>query len=584
MLVFVAAITLVATIPYILANNSIRDRIRAELSAMSGLPVTLQGGISVSVLPTFTARLTDVEIGSPEPLNLPGMHAETIEVELSWLAALGRKVQIKSIRVDNADIRVTKNTSGEWLPATLASPLAPALLQARQAVAANPAEPDFSTLPDWRIGNLSVTKSKVRIVGSDGNVDLIADLNVDASWPGLSMPVRVDGNGIWRGKEMSASALVKSPVKIAAGGNSEVMVKVRSEPVSFEFNGIANLENFFFAEGALTFETPSMRNLLAWLGTEVDPGNALGRLSMSARLTTKDDTLNFDDAVIDLNGNPASGILQLTREGEIPALSGTLAFDTLDIATFLSAFSIGLNSSTARAGMRFLDQLNLDLRLSAKAANAGSVPLTEVAAAVRIKDGNADFDLGDAALYGGRVQANLKISEAARVPDGDMRVRMSDIDPGLLPNPNALPVPNARAQASFGIKGKYVGFLPFIQTGQGEAELSLASGELRNFDIARLRQRLDAAVLFNLPETYRGIVAMKSASVKARIDNGVAVVSEAFFDLAGGQIVFSGAVPFLSRGMALSGAMTDSTDPQSPTRRRFFVGGAWELPFVTPIQ
>ena len=95
---------------------------------------------------------------------------------------------------------------------------------------------------------------------------------------------------------------------------------------------------------------------------------------------------------------------------------------------------------------------------------------------------------------------------------------------------------------------------------------------------------MNAGVLFNLPEIYHGTVAMKSAKIAAKIENGVAVVTDSLFDLTGSQITFSGAVPFLSRGIALSGRMIDTTDPQSPTTRRFFVGGAWELPFVTPIQ
>ena len=42
---------------------------------------------------------------------------------------------------------------------------------------------------------------------------------------------------------------------------------------------------------------------------------------------------------------------------------------------------------------------------------------TEVAAAIRIKDGKAEFDLGDAALAGGRLQGDLKVREAAGLPD-----------------------------------------------------------------------------------------------------------------------------------------------------------------------
>jgi hypothetical protein len=43
----------------------------------------------------------------------------------------------------------------------------------------------------------------------------------------------------------------------------------------------------------------------------------------------------------------------------------------------------------------------------------------------------------------------------------------------------------------------------------------------------------------------------------------------------------SGAMPLFNRGIALGGEMTETA---SSTPRRFFVGGAWEQPFVTPVE
>jgi AsmA protein len=581
----VIAAALTAAIPYLLANDRIKDGIRAELSRMTGLPVLVKGDIAVSVFPVFIAKLANIEIGSEAAGPGSSMKAETLEAELSWLAALGQRVQLQALKIDGADITLTSAANGEWLPAAAASPLAPILLQARQAMAANPAKPDFSFLPDWRIGAITLRNAKLRVTDASGAQNLISALDVRAVWPAAADPLQVTGAGVWRGQEFGLSANFGNPVQMAAGGSGGLKASFNSEKATFEFDGVANLNEVFFANGDVKFETPSMGGLLDWVGAKMDAGASMGKMALSAKLVTKDDKMNFDDAAINFNGNPAKGVFELSQAKDMPSLSGTIAFEQLDLASFLNAFSIGTNPATTRSGVRFLDQINLDLRLSAATANAGAMPLTEVAAAVRIRNGSADFDLGDAALYGGRAQANLTLSEGSGLPDGDLRVRLSGINLAQVPGTGSLPLTYAPADGTLEIKGKYAGLLPFLREADGEASVQLAKGEIRNFDAAAFLERLDAGQIFNLPDVYKGLASLNGASATAKIGDGVAILSSAVLDLNTGKLTLSGALPFFTRGIALSGEITAAAAGDAlPVARRFFVGGSWELPFVTPIK
>ena len=368
---------------------------------------------------------------------------------------------------------------------------------------------------------------------------------------------------------------------MAAGNNSAVTFEAESGAAKLSFDGFANLRNFFFTNGDLKFETPSMGELLAWIGAKVDPGASMGSMGLSAKLTAKDDNLNFNDAVINFNGNPASGVFELRPDGKIPALSGTLAFERLDLASFLAAFSVGVAPGSSRPGVNFLQQINLDLRLSAQSANAGPLPLTEVAAAVRIKDGFAEFDLGDAALAGGRLQGDLKIREAAGLPDGSIRLRFSGIDASRLSGGSGTPEISGPMSGLLTAEGKYPAFLPFMFAARGELALEVSSGSLRNFALAEFRRRLDAGSLFNLPLTYRGTEPLKTAALKARLEDGVALVTEGSLSFGTGDLTFTGALPLLSDGVAVRGQLTDA---EGGAVRRFFAGGSASLPFVTPVN
>ncbi|OWK21955.1 hypothetical protein AJ88_13350 [Mesorhizobium amorphae CCBAU 01583] len=109
-----------------------------------------------------------------------------------------------------------------------------------------------------------------------------------------------------------------------------------------------------------------------------------------------------------LDNNPGMGVLDFSFGESLPVISGTLAFDTLDLRSFLSAFTPLAPTGEAGPGeinTSFADKINLDLRLSAAHATAGPVQLADVAATAQVKNGLAVFDISDASAFGGNIQA-----------------------------------------------------------------------------------------------------------------------------------------------------------------------------------
>ena len=571
---------LAGALPYFLAREGIEDRIRSELSVLSGLPVSLKGNVSITIFPRFGAVAHDVEIGSFDAPASPAMRAKTLEVDLSRLAALKSQLKIAALRIDEAEIRLVRDSSGGWLPASIASPLAPAILAEQSTADASAPSSSAPAKANWNIGSLRMTNSRVRlIIGNEAEEISNADLAL--AWPSTDAPLAASGGGTWRGKPARFSARLQNPIPMAAGNNSAVTLQAESGAATLSFDGFANLQNFFFTNGDLKFETPSMGLLLGWIGAKVDPGASMGSMALSAKLTAKDDHLNFNDALININGNPAAGAFELSPDGRIPALSGSLAFDRLDLASFLSAFTVGIAPGSTKPGVNFLQQINLDLRLSAKVANAGPLPLTGIAAAIRVKDGFAEFDLGDAGFAGGRLQGDLKIKEAPGLPDGSLRLRFSDIAAETLFVTSGSPQIVAPLGGMVEAEGKYAAFVPFLLAARGTLEAQTTQGNVRNFSLADFRARLDNGALFNLPATYRGAEPLKASGLKARIEDGVAIVTDSRLSFAGGDLTLTGALPILSHGLALSGQLVDT---EGGAGRRFFIGGSASLPFVTPVK
>ena len=167
----------------------------------------------------------------------------------------------------------------------------------------------------------------------------------------------------------------------------------------------------------------------------------------------------LEEAVIALDGNPGTGTLDLLLTGDLPVVAGTLAFDAIDLKSFLSAFTPlehAAGSGPGDVDRDFASRLNLDLRLSARQATAGSLTLADVAATARVNDGFAAFDISDASAFGGNVQTGLRFD---RKPEGtqiELRLLASEIDGGAFGAAAGITrlVPVGRGTVSVILKGQ----------------------------------------------------------------------------------------------------------------------------------
>ena len=63
------------------------------------------------------------------------------------------------------------------------------------------------------------------------------------------------------------------------------------------------------------------------------------RSSVSSKVAVSTGRMKLDNTEIVLDNNPGMGVLDFAFTDALPIISGTLAFDTLDLRSFLSAFT-----------------------------------------------------------------------------------------------------------------------------------------------------------------------------------------------------------------------------------------------------
>ncbi len=594
----VFALGFIALIPYVASTQIVRNRIASELSAWSGYRVVLSGIPSIHVWPSFHAELADVSLqewGKPD--EPPVLRSERIAIELSAIAALRGEISFTKVALLRPVLRVSDQDGALPFPVPpRGGRMLRAIETARVVVDGNPAQPDPARMPSDSLGAFEFVDGRVLRVDADGEHEVLSSITGRGSWPALQRPASVSLKAIWRGEGISVDAGVQQPLALLAGGHSRVSVSLASSPLTGSFEGLATSSKGGFLDGVAKLSSPSLRRALEWSRADISPGPVTGNASVSGRLIGDAQRMKLEGAQLSFGGHPGNGLLEFSLAGAIPTLSGTLAFQTLDIRAFLDAF-VQLPDDQGRWNgpieLDFARQLHLDLRLSAARATAGPIDLGQLAATAQINEGLAAFDISDSTAFGGAIQASLRINRSA-TDQAEIRFLASDVDfrafgaaAGLGPS-----LPQAKATISAIVSGPADRWESMLAGSGGSISIKLGPGSVAWFDLDAFRERASTSGFFPLRDVPEGTIAFESAEFRSTVLSGVAKLDAAKVKQARQVIAFTGILPLVGQGIALSGTIlprdpgepveTASTGQGSPLAA-FFVGGSWRAPFISPI-
>lgn len=587
----------VAALPLIASTRIVRDRIAWEMSAWSGFRVTIDGAPRIEVWPKFRAILTDVTLSQWTETDAPPViEAERVEVDLSAMAALRGDVVFSTARLVRPTIRVQRMANGFFLPAIPSGGrITRSIDTARGVVNANPATPDLSKLPTDPFGTVEFRDG--RMVASVGGKDdeILSSLTGQASWAAMNSNATLTATGIWRGESVAVDVASPKPLVLFAGGAAPITLSFKAAPASFSFDGVAGMSENAYFDGQAKFSAPSLRRVLEWSQAGIAPGAAIGSVSISSKVTATAGRIKFENTAVALDNNPGMGALDFSFGEALPVISGTLAFDTLDLRSFLSAFTPLAPAGETGPGeidSSFADRINLDLRLSAAHATAGAIQLADVAATAQVKNGLAVFDISDASAFGGNIQSSLRFDRKPEGTQVEIRLLASDIDGGAFGTAAGMTrlVPASTGTVSVILKGPGKSWSSIFENADGSVSATFGPGALSGLNLQAFLKHSEQGGFFALDDVADGTLPIDGAELKASISKGVARLDKAEANSAKYKIWLSGIASYAGRGLALSGGIIQPeqaatpTNAQGPNQSSFFVGGTWSTPFISPIS
>ena len=577
-----AALLVVAALPVIASTQIVRARIAEELSDWSGYRVTLGGAPAIEIWPSFRTVLTDVRFHSRTgTADQPVLQAERIEAHLSAWRAIGGSIVFSRVNLERPLLRVRAQGRFAFLPESSGGGRFYRAIEDLRA----------GRVPvDEAFGSISFRDGRIVETGAATPEDLAVGVTGTIDWPGMAQPAALNATGTWRGEVVGVAAFVEAPQALLSGARSTLNASFQAAPFTATYNGSAAMQDGLILDGNLTSSSPSLRRALEWSEAKLTPAAAIGAVSVKGKIQGGFDRLKVENAEIAFDGNPGVGALEIAVSGATPTIAGTLAFDHLDIASFLAAFSVPATPDTIEPqifDLSFTEQINLDLRLSAGRASVGAITMTEVAATAQVRSGLAAFDISDATAFGGVLQAGFRVDRRPEGDVGEMRVSASEVDWGAVAAATGWQknAPQARGSLSAVLKSPVQAWSALPRLISGTISGKLGGGSISGINLAALLAHRPEQGFFPLSDAADGTLAIDSAEFKATLIGGAARLDSAVAQTPKETVRLAGIISYVGQSLAMSASVgpRQPAEPGKPdTSRHFFIGGSWTAPFLTP--
>jgi AsmA protein len=559
---------------WFLNRDTLRQAVEAQIRAVTGLELVVNGSIDVSVFPGSYVSFHDVGLkgGGAEAAALS---VDVLTANLRLLPLLLRRFEIADVMMLRPHIRVTRAADGQsnW------TPFIDTLTRTMKPGADNQLSFSEIRIQD---GVLTYQDDASHVSETVGDIDL------SLAWPSISRSFAATGQFDWRGERVDGSISVSDFIAALSGERSGLKARISSAPLKVAFDGAVANRTSMLMEGTLTADSLSLRNALRWTGQGPPGPGGFGRFALRARANVVGPSIALTNVNIELDGNVAEGVMTYSNNGRA-MLQATLAAGALDFTPYVS--TVRLLAGGQRDWNRQLFDLNslsatdLDMRLSAAKVTVGKSKLGRTALGANLRGGALALSVGEAQMYGGIAKGSFNIARSDAVVDIKTQFQFIDVD--LLSCASDLfGITKLSGRGNFNVALEATGNSPFglAQSLDGTATLTGHNGAISGFNVEQLLKRLERRPLSGGGNFRSGSTPYDDLTIAVKFSEGIATAEDVRVAGPAARLTLTGTASVPAREYDLKGVASLTSAPNAAPGfdLPFVIQGPWDDPLIFP--
>ncbi|WP_375696512.1 AsmA family protein [Bartonella sp. AP331QHHD] len=538
----------ILVLPYLISTDAIRIRLAQDLSAWTGYNVQLRDPPRLHLFPYPKAFLSGVTLTSKMDDVAPLMEAESIEVDLSVVDLLWGHISFSETRIMRPQFVIEKpvKTIADFFDRFSRSQgaLGLAIRNAREILKNNPEHPELEHLLKQPFGRIVIENGVLVYHDSfSGVAEKITGLNATLDWAESTQEVRLRADARWRGEFTKLSIDASQALLLLAGGKSQIKASLNSVRGGITFTGQARLSEYYIFDGKVSMRSPGWNQTLSWIGGNQFWGHKLKiPIVWESHFLAQPMHIQMNNVTFTMGQTNARGALELDFQDSVPNIMGSLAFDNLDSSTLGSMF-FSSKKKNSFFDMTNFDCIGVDVRLSAPQTKIGNISLTNLAAAIQIKNGHGIFDLGHANIWGGSIQSNIEVTPVGQKVRIGGNISGASIDmQEALEALGFIPFIQSKTNFTATIQTLADSWMEVFTKMQSELTLKMSSGRLLGYDLNELQTRLSNKQQFLLTNDDSLSTTFDHWDIQTSFSEGVMKVTESLMHTANLSLSIQGAI------------------------------------------
>ncbi len=573
LIVATAGLVVVAAMaPWTFSGAAMRNELAQQVRETTGLIAQASGRTTLALLPRPRIKIEDVTIRDREGKLL--IRSAALRGNLRILPAFAGRMEASSISLAAPEIDIDldgKPLSGEGAIA--------------RAIEARSETSEAASADRARLASVSLHGGTARLTRAGAVVSALDNIEATLDWRSLSTPAGLRATFRWANEQVDLTAWLGQPAQVLRGESSPVSLRLDSPSLTLNADGIASGGQIPAYAGKFSVEAPSLRELLARNAIYLPLPGALGALSLSADARATARSIQLSDLQFRLDDTSYEGAVILSAHQGRPALMGTLATKSLEIAPLLMQIPTLRDSdgrwSPAPLPRPDLSRADVDLRISANRARFDRTELRDVGFSVLVSGGKGEVAIADARAFGGSVKARLSAEPSAsgyltRVSAGFARVDSAAMMGELFRSQRF----TGEATGEFSFAGEGASIAQVLGSLRGTAHVDLANGDVAGIDLENALRRLEKQPLSAASAIRSGRTSFRTARLDLDVAGGVATIRDLEARGAGVDVVVTGSAILARRllNIAIKARQAGREDNEPAPQLSMDLRGNWDDP------
>ncbi|MEM8877619.1 MAG: AsmA family protein [Pseudomonadota bacterium] len=598
----VAVLAGLALFPAFLPADTVRKLALSRLEAVTGLSASVNGETQTRFLPSPAVFLDEVRLSDPES-GQELVRIRQIIGRYSPVTLLFGRGQLSALTFVAPRIVWTlpEPDEPEAVTADVPDGLLPGLIARVFGTEMPPVTPNDKPI---RFGRINVIDGDLLLNQADGSQAYrVDDFQFGIEQEDSDPAATVTASFVWNERAVDVRSIIADPTAILAQERTGLSFNAASVTGNFSFEGALSFAAGPQLDGALKIESNAFDDALEWFGIRTREAPGFDRLSVDADASLAGRSLKLSDLDLAVDGNTASGIMNLSVVEDRVAVDGTLAFDRLSIDDYLEADEAGdgLEQETPLPQFDPPRNLTMDIRLSANEVQGAGFQVQDIAASLVVKDRRIDIGIGTADFMGG----NMAGSISAR-PIGDVLRVETDLSLRDVPMNRLVPLSEpfgieGQANATLMLEGAAKTVESLRRAMYGQSKFEVRDGQVTGIDVPAMvtalrsqslegfRTGANAATPFTAlvidVETIRGVARTRTLNM---FGDNFELTGDGQVDLVAETIDGTGQIDVYPDGrptepVAPANGEGEATETPEPLSIGFRINGPLIAPAILPL-